>query len=89
MIEIIHAVVFPIGRSIAGWAGNALKDNEITWPEWQQLVETVIRVGVIQTAIYLGVGIVGVDMPVLAAGGAAFLADKIFSALKKHKDVDI
>jgi hypothetical protein len=78
----VQAIAFPIGRSIAGWAGIALQDGEITWPEWRLLTETIIRVGIIEAAIYYGVSVAGIDIPILAAGGAAFLADKIIGAIK-------
>jgi len=83
----LQAIAFPIGRSVAGWAGTALKDNEVSDFEWKLLIETVIRVGMIEAAVYFSFNLAGVDIPIFAAGAAAFIADKIFNALKKNEDV--
>ncbi len=77
-----QALIMPVARSVAGWAGNALKDDEVTYFEWKELGETTIRIGIIEAAIFFGVNLAGFDIPIIAAGCAAFIADKIFSALK-------
>ena len=83
IMSVLSAVGFPLLRSITGWAGNALADSKVTVLEWRLLVETLIRVGMIELAIFYGVTIAGLDISMWAAGAAAFLADKLFSAMKQ------
>ena len=77
------AIVFPVGRSVVGWAENALKDDKITPFELKQLAGTVVRVGIMSIAVYLGADAWGIDAGVLGSGASAFIIDKIFGAMKK------
>lgn len=69
-------------RSIAGWAEHSARDEKITAFELKQLAETLIRVGIIHAAVALGAQGLGLDVSIIATGAAAFLADKLFHALK-------
>ena len=83
--EILALVGFPVLRSVAGWAENALKDNKITDFEWKQLGETVLRVGFIGVAAYFGLNELGLDISALGAGASAVVLDIILAAIKKKK----
>ena len=79
------AVAFPVGRSVAGWLQNALKDNKITPFELKQLGETVLRVGIISVAVFFGADSWGIDINVFGASATAFIIDVIVEAVKKAK----
>jgi len=83
--EVLAIVGFPVLRSVAGWAENALKDNKITNFEWKQLGSTVMRVGFIGIATYFGLNNAGLDVSALGAGASAVVLDFILSAIKKKK----
>ena len=83
--EVLSLIGFPVLRSVAGWAENALKDNKITSFEWKQLGETVLRVGFIGVAAYFGLNELGLDVSALGAGASAVILDFILSAIKKKK----
>ena len=83
--EILSIVGFPVLRSAAGWAENALKDNKVEAFEWKQLGETVLRVGFIGAATYLGFNGAGIDITALGAGASSVVLDFILSAIKKKK----
>ena len=74
----------PIIRSVIGWANGALADSKVTIFEWKKLIQTVLRVGIIEVALVLGLGGFGIDIPVFATAGTAYLVDLLFSALKKN-----
>ena len=80
------AVAFPVIRSVAGWAVKALEDKKITKFEWKLLCSTVVRVGLLEAAIFLGLGpvaaAVGIQMDIVAAGAGALLADKLIGAIE-------
>jgi len=79
-------VILPCIRSIAGWAVKALDDEVISKFEWKQLVQTVVRVGVLGFVAYFGLDAIGVEQAALVAAVSAFVADKVFNAIKKAKD---
>jgi len=83
--EVLAIIGFPVLRSVAGWAENALKDNKITSFEWKQLGSTVMRVGFIGVATYFGLNNAGLDVSALGAGASAVVLDFILSAIKKKK----
>lgn len=71
-----------LARSTAGWLEQSSRDGKITRFEVKKLVETTIRVGILHAAIALGAQGAGLDVNVLATATSAFLADKLFHALK-------
>ena len=73
----------PVLRSVAGWAENALADNVITEFEKKKLYETIIRVGTISIAIYLGGNGLGFNVEAMGASLASLLVDKYLCAVKK------
>ena len=84
ILAFLSFIGIPIARSVAGWAVKALKDSKITEFEWKELVSTVIRVGLMSFLAYIGFNGAGIDMPPLAAGAAAYFADRIIDALKDN-----
>lgn len=80
--DLLVLLVFPVVRSVAGWAQHALEDNVISPFEWKELVATVIRVGSMALAAYLGLNGAGIDISALGASAGAFVADYLFRALK-------
>lgn len=86
-VDIGILIVTPVLRSFFGWASKALEDDEVTTYEWKLLLSTILRVGLLGALAYFGFSIAGIDNAALAAGVAAFFADKLFSALKKNKNV--
>jgi len=83
--EILTLVGIPAIRGFAGWAENALKDEEISPIEWKQLGETIIRVGVIGAATYFGLNGIGIDVNALGAGASAVILDFLLMAIKNKK----
>jgi len=83
--EALTLIGFPVLRSVAGWAENALKDNVITNFEWQQLGSTVLRVGLIGVGTYFGLNEMGIDISAIGAGASSVVLDFILSAIKKKK----
>ena len=81
--EIGIIVGLPIVRSGCGWAVHALEDNKVTRIELKLLLATVVRVGSIGLIGYLGLNSAGLEVPALATAAGAYIADKLFSALKK------
>ena len=57
-------------RNVAGWLENALEDGKITPYEWAELGKTVLKVGVIGLAVYLGL-----DYTAVESGSIALIAD--------------
>ena len=80
--ELAVIIGVPVVRSAFGWLQNSLKDGFISEYEWGLLGETILRVGLIGAATYYGLGVY-FDIPIVAAGAAAFMIDKLLSALKK------
>ena len=78
-------VLFPVGRSVSGWAVNALDDSKITEFEWQQLFQTVLRVGTLGLVGFFGLSSLGVDNAALVAAVCSFVVDKVLNSLKKLK----
>jgi len=85
--QIATLVLVPVGRSLAGWASNALEDSKITTFEWTQLASTVLRVGMIGFGTFFGLGGLGLDVTAIGAAGSALVLDFILSAVKKGKEV--
>ncbi len=83
--EALTLIGFPVLRSVAGWAENALKDNLITSFEWSQLFSTCLRVGLIGVGTYFGLNEMGLDVSALGAGASSVVIDFILSAIKKKK----
>lgn len=76
-------VGIPIIRSVGGWLQHAFEDKKVDSFEWKLLVSTVVRVGTMGLAMYLGLNGMGFDVNALAAAASAFVADHLFRALKK------
>ena len=85
--ELLVFIGTPVLRSVGGWLQKSLEDKKIKKYEWLLLLETITRVGLIQVFAYIGFSVAGVDNSVLASGVTAFLADKLFGALKENKNV--
>lgn len=83
--ETLTLIGFPVLRSVAGWAENALKDNKVTNFEWQQLGSTVLRVGLIGVGTYFGLNEMGIDVSAIGAGASSIVLDFILSAIKKKE----
>ena len=85
--DVLIFVGAPMLRSLVGYLGHVLKDNKITKLELKLMGETVLRIGLIQVGLYFGLNGIGVNVDMLATAGAAFIIDKLLSALKKNKNV--
>jgi hypothetical protein len=72
-------VVVPIGRALIGWLENALKDSKIDLPEWKQLVQTVLVLGLPAAALYWGF-----DMPAELAVSIPLVIDLVFHYVKVY-----
>ena len=81
--EIGALIGMPILRSVVGWAGHALEDKKVTKFEWKQLFSTVLRIGLMGFVTYLGLNFAGVDNAAVIGAAVAFIADKLFGAIKK------
>jgi len=75
--ETLVLVFTPLARAIAGWIEIALDDGVITWPEWRQLLHTVLRLGVPAFALYFGT-----SLPVEFAAALPVLADYVYKYIK-------
>ena len=75
-------IVIPAIRSGAGYLVKALEDDKLTKFEFKMFLSTIIRVGVISGAIYLGLPEIGFESTALGASVAGFLVDKILHSLK-------
>lgn len=91
MIKELAMFVGPaLVRNAEGWLRTSLEDGKIQAYEWKQLCITVVRVASLQLAVFLSLnGVVHLEgseeqLAMLAAGGAAFVLDKILCALKKR-----
>ena len=83
--EIGIVIGLPVARSVAGWLVNALQDGAISDFEWARLGETVLSVGIISGAAYIGFAAVGFDVNAIATTAGAILFDSLLRALKKGK----
>ena len=72
----------PVIRSLGGWLTHALQDNKITWPEWRLLIETILRVGLMGIALWIGLEGLGIDVQAIVAAAVAYLLDLILRAIK-------
>lgn len=61
-------------RSLAGWVENALGDGKVDMPEWKQLGETIVRVGLIGVVVYYfpWFELSSVESAAVAVGGDMF-----------------
>ena len=76
--ELLSFVGIPLIRGFAGWIENSFKDGKVDKLEWQLLGSTVLRVGILGVALWLGLG---VDPLVASAGAVA--VDFGISAVRK------
>lgn len=83
--EIITLVGGPVVRSLLGWGTKAFADNKVTKLEWKLLVSTILRVGIIELALFYGAAGLGVDISAMGAAAGAIIADKLFNSLKTRK----
>ena len=80
------AVLTGVIRSGAGAVENALDDGKITAFEWRKMGATVIRVGLVTTALFYGVNeLFGQDINVLGASAGAFFIDWIILKLRSKR----
>lgn len=80
---IVPIIGVPILRNVLGWFENSLADGKISNYEWAQLGETIVRVGVIGLATYLGLNGMGMDVSALGASAGAVVLDLILSKVSK------
>jgi len=85
LTDLMPLIVAPILRSICGWLENALDDGKISMIEWSQLGSTVLRVGIMGLATFLGLEGMGIDIGAIGAASSAVIMDFIISAIKKKK----
>lgn len=83
--ELFAFVGIPVIRNIAGWLENSFKDKKIDKYEWQELFSTVLRVGVLGVAAWLGLNGLGFETPAIAAGGLAVGLDFLFNSFRKRE----
>lgn len=86
--SVLAFVGIPLLRSVAGWFSHSVKDGRISKYEWKLLVETIINVGLVGIMIYVGLDQMGVNVSELGAASAAFVIDKLVSALKDNARKD-
>lgn len=84
MIEAIIAIGLPIVRSVEGWLRKSLKNGHIEPYEWRLLLETTIRITLINLAMFYGFKAGSMDVPMLATSCAAYIADKILKSWKEQ-----
>jgi len=84
-IELIGAVLIPVGTSALGWLKNSLVDGEIKDYEWKELAVTVFGVGIPAVALYYSLNAAGIDFNVVGAAFGGLLFDTIIRAVKKSK----
>ena len=73
----------PVARSLAGWLENAFEDGQISKIEWKLLGSTVIRVGMIGAATFVGLNGIGIDVSAFGASASAVLMDFIMNSIKR------
>ena len=73
----------PLARTIAGWLNNALVDGVIEKFEWKKLVESTINILVPGLASFLGISLIGLDVPLLAPIIASAVIDWVGNFLAK------
>lgn len=71
----------PLLRGLLGWARNSFDDGKILLIEWQQLGETVLRVGVPAAFAFFGLAGLGLDIDVLTITSIALFIDILFPRL--------
>ena len=81
--EIITVLGVAVGRSIFGWAENALKDAKIDSFEWAQLGATVVRISVITAGMYFGLNGAGLNIDAIGASAGSVVLDFILGSIKK------
>jgi hypothetical protein len=77
-IQFWPVVGLPLLRGVLGWARTSFDDGKILLLEWQQLGETVLRIGVPATVAFLGLVGLGVDVDVLTLTSIAVFVDVVF-----------
>lgn len=85
-IELIGAVLVPIGASVIGWIKNSLADGVVKEYEWKELLVTVFGVGVPAVALYYSFNAVGIDFSAVGAAFGGLLFDKGIRAIKSIKE---
>ena len=83
LISLWPVVGLPVVRSVAGWLENALEDGVISQFEVKQLGATVLRVGIMGLATFLGLSGLGLDVSALGAGASAVILDFVLAKFKK------
>ncbi|MBI2005367.1 MAG: hypothetical protein HYS80_01235 [Candidatus Aenigmarchaeota archaeon] len=76
-------VAIVVGRNLVGWVQNSLKDGEIQPYEWNQLIQTTLRLGAVAVLAYFGVGAVVEGISATDATAMAGLADLVKGYFKK------
>lgn len=85
--NIMAAIGIPILRSVGGWATKATADGKISGFEFQQLIKTVLRTGIIGSMIFFGADGMGFDVTAVGSAASAVIFDMIISSWKEHKNV--
>jgi len=76
-------LVAPVLRSVAGWIENAFEDGKISKFELRHLGSTVLRVGMLALAGYVGLESLGVQASASAGSAAGILIDYLTRAFTK------
>ena len=72
-----------VGRNVFGWVKNSLDDGQIQSYEWAKLLKTLVELGALSVAVYLGLDIVLPAVSPENAAGVVALVDMAKSYLNK------
>ena len=72
-----------VGRNVYGWVVNSLKDGNIQSYEWQQLLQTLVKLGGLSVFAYFGVNAVIEGVSPVDTTAVVALVDALKSYLKK------
>ena len=72
-----------VGRNVFGWVKNSLDDGQIQGYEKAKLVKTLLELGALSVAVYLGLDIVLPSVAPENAAGVVALVDMAKSYFKK------
>ena len=85
--EVIILIGAPLVRSTIGWFKESYADGRISGPEWKKLITTIVRMGLGQLIVMLGLNSLGIDFEVLTVAFGGYLFDlAVYPAYKKLRD---
>jgi hypothetical protein len=73
----------PLLRALIGWLNTAFEDGKIEVLEVRKLLETIVRVGIPAIAAYFGIGLLGLNVDIIAPVIGASLIDWYLTTFKK------